>query len=212
MTLEPRDRVLVLGVTGSGKTHFVKHEVVARCPRVVVWDVHGEYATADGHGYRPLERVTLDELGGVVDDPACRVAVVPEWAEPEELWAEFRDFAALIKESRDLVCVVDEVGLLSSGGSGSGGAMGRLVMLATQSRHWRVPLVMAAQRAVQVHPTAREQALTVVSHAQVSPRDLDALRDRGFSDEDVRRIPTLAQGERVVWRQTARRGGAGGGK
>jgi hypothetical protein len=81
------------------------------------------------------------------------------------------------------VLVVEECALLKR-------APDALVYLATQSRHWGVPLVLIAQRAVRIHIDAREQCSKIISFRQSSPDDVAALVERcGAKAERVLTLP-----------------------
>jgi hypothetical protein len=194
--LAPHERKVVIGVTGAGKSHYVKHGD-ARSERVVIWDPKDEYADDCEEGVPGVERVTLADFAARLDaddGDEMRLAVVPEWADPAELCDEFRAFAALVKTARDVTLIVDEVALLR-------GAEGSLVMLAVLSRAWGVPMVMLAQRAVSIPKTAREQASWIVSFRQSSPDDIDAL-SRVIGEEKAARVAKLPRRECIEWRET----------
>lgn len=178
MRLKPHHVVLVLGIRGSGKSYWIKKHIVKTGKRVVVWDPHGEYETRERH--------TLDELlerPSVLDREAVSLSVVPQWKTLTELAEEFEAFVELMASTEDLTIVIEEAGLLRR-------AHEHLEALACQSRHWGAPLVICAQRAVQVPKTAREQLSHLVSFRQSSVSDVDALVERcGEEATKVRRLP-----------------------
>ena len=198
MKLAAHDRVLVVGITGSGKSRFVKRAIVAKAPRVIVFDPHDEYsdgATERGRvvGVSGVVRVGLGEL---LNDPdkldAGRLAVVPSSLSPSGLAEEFADLLPVVATAQDgTVFVVEEVGLVRRHGAEA------LEVLACQSRHWGVPLVLVAQRAAQVPPTARDQCSRVVSFRQIRPEDVQALAERIGPRADA--IAKLPRGEFVAW-------------
>jgi hypothetical protein len=178
MKLDARERLLAVGITGAGKTTWVRDHIVRDAERIVAWDVHAEYG---------LPTISLDELANdetILDEPRLRVAVVPDWEDPEDLSEQFVAFAGIMKTADSLTLVVDEVGLLE------GKALRRLVYLATQSRHWGMPLVMVSQRAVQVPKTARDQATRIISFRQIDPEDIEALERRmGPRAQKIAKLP-----------------------
>lgn len=195
MKLRDADRVGVLGVTGSGKSHFVKHRLVKRARRCVVWDVHSEYAEPCD-----MDEVSLDELTsepGLLQAGECKLAVVPEWDDPRELATAFTVFVSELKDSaqsESLLVVVDECGLLRPIADGS------LVALAAQSRHWLMPLALVGQRATMLPPGARAQLSTIVSFRQTDPSDIDALAER-LGAVRAQRITELKNHRFVTWSQ-----------
>jgi len=195
MRLRDADRLAVLGITGSGKSHFVKHRLVKRAKRCVVWDVHSEYAEPCD-----LDEVSLDELvsePALLSEPNCKLAVVPDWDDPKELALAFNCFMSELKDSKQsesLLVVVDECGLLRPHGDG------QVIAIAAQSRHWQMPLVLVAQRAVMLPPGARAQLSTIVSFRQTEPEDIDALAER-IGAARAERIMELRAHKFVVWSQ-----------
>jgi len=193
--LRDETRLAVLGITATGKSHYVKHRVVKRATRCVVWDVHSEYAEPCN-----LDEVSLDELLNepeLLADSECKLAVVPEWDDPKELALGFTAFVAALKDShqsQSMAVIIDEVGLLRPH------ADGQLVALAAQSRHWRMPLVLVAQRATMLPPGARAQLAVIVSFRQNDPGDIDALSER-IGAERAQRVAELQKHKFVVWTQ-----------
>ncbi len=191
LALLPHDRVTVTGITGSGKTHYVTHELVQSASRVVVWDPKGEY---------DLEHVTLDELADdpdMLDAERVRLAVVPTSEDLDELSEDFVVFVGLVKGSAGgFALIIDEVVLLE------GRARRMLAYIATQSRSWGdgVPLVLVSQRATDIPKTARVQASRIVSFRQTDPDDVGALRE--VIGERADQVPRLARYESVCWHES----------
>lgn len=179
MKLQAHDVVVVVGIRGSGKTYWVRRNVVRKAGRVVVWDPHGEYETT--------ERRTVDELladPSPLDRERVHLAVVPAWQTPLDLAEEFQTFVELLGTCESMTVVVDEVGLLRKHGAEW------IELVACQSRHWECPLILVAQRAVQIPMTAREQMSHLVSFRQSSPADVAALVERcGDAADKVRALP-----------------------
>ena len=188
MKLEAHEVVLVVGVRGTGKTHWAQREIVTDARRVVVWDPYGEYPCR--------ESCTLDELcadSARLDREALSLAVVPSWRTPTDLCAEFETFADVAPTiPGGTVLVIDECRLLR-------GASELLIFMATQSRHWGdgVPLVLIAQRAVGVPPDARDQVSRVVSFRQSSPKDIAALVEQ--CGDAAQRVKSLPRFEFFAW-------------
>lgn len=185
MRLKPHDRVLILGITGSGKTYFARKRIVAKAARVVVWDPHREYETQ--------QRVSLDDLlerPEMLDAESLSISVTPDWKTPKDLAAEFEVFADLLSTAEGVTAVIDEVGLLKHSADS-------VEFVACQSRHWGVPVVFVAQRAVQVTKTAREQVSKIVSFRQSSPEDVDALIER--CGEQAIKVRTLPRRQAWYW-------------
>jgi hypothetical protein len=178
MKLKSHDVVLVVGIRGAGKSYWIERHIVRKQKRVVVWDPHAEYKTQ--------ERKTLDELvqdANILDREALSLSVVPAWRRTSEVAEQFEIFTDLCASAEGLTIVVEETGLLRH-------ASESVECMACQSRHWDSPLVLCAQRAVQVPKTAREQLSHVVSFRQSSPDDVEALVERcGDGANKVRTLP-----------------------
>lgn len=214
----PRDRVLSIGKTGTGKSTRMKAALAMAMKggqRVLVFDPLDEYSqlgrARSSVRLGPLtQRMTMDELAeeleladednrpSILEREDLALAVVPMGTEPEE-WAA--DFAALLAEVEavgDMVLCADELNVWGEY------AVKPVKKAACLSRHWGdagVPLCLGSQRAVGIHPTARAQASVIISGLQDLPPDLDALEERcgkAFAEEVAR----LAPGEFRVWRDT----------
>lgn len=195
--LDDLDVAMVVGMRGRGKTHHVKHEVLPNQPAWVVWDPKHEYGSDPGHVAHVVSFDQLCALEAAGDSllarPGIKLVVRPTRnLRPAELSEQFGEFIDLISSSRNFVLVVDEVGLLTKH------AEEDLVFLATQSRHWLVPVVFLAQRAVQIPVTAREQSSIVVSFRQKRKADIDALAEE-IGEDLASKIRTLPLRECVKW-------------
>jgi hypothetical protein len=195
-----------VGKRGSRKSTRAK-ETVGEClkagQRVIFFDPHNEYAQ-DGHasdevvlGPLPSSR----ELWHVLADPTELVegdtsfAVVPESLEEDDLARGFDELARLAYEAGDLVFGADELVLYFM----SARVQKRINFLATQGRHPKVPLILAAQRMVHIPLTARTQITELDTGKQDDPDDLAAIAKRCGKDF-AEKVPRLKRGERLVWR------------
>ena len=191
--LDSDDRLLMLGVTGYGKTHFVREHVIKSYDRVIAHDLHGDYAT-------DCERMSLAQLAAnpaLVKRRRFRISISPTATMDDNLrTSEFRDWVRLCAAIvRDTVIVAEEAGQWVE----SRKAQQALVYLATQSRHWDCPFVMVAQRAKMVLPSARDQASVIVSFNQTSALDIKSLEP--YFGRQAARLPTLKKGEYLYWRK-----------
>lgn len=196
-SLEAKDRVLVIGSTGFGKSWYVAHEIVAKAGRVDVFDAKAEYSSKD---YAGLTAVAFDEWiarRGLLDEGYHRIATQPTWRTPEDLSLRFGAWTSILSthnpKSGLLVAVIEECGALRKY------ANEYLEWIACQSRAWNVPAVFVGQRAVHVSPTVREQASLVVAFRQQGTEDLKALVER--FGPDFERCSDLGVGQYVLWDQ-----------
>lgn len=207
--LAPADVVLVLGKRGSGKSHAAKTLLAAELEagaRVVAFDPHDEYSQKGKKtpevSLGPLEhRVSVAELEQrpeLLDARRLSLAVVPSSRKGPELAEEFETVAGIATATGRLTFLADEVGEFSAH------AQEELVSLATQSRHYSMPLVLVAQRATQVPKTARSQASRIVCGRQDEPDDLAALekRTRLSSPDFAARVSRLPRRQLLEWRDT----------
>lgn len=193
------ERVIILGVTYSGKSHFAK-SMLSQCSRFVVFDLRGEYAKdipgTLKMGVSEFARFAMNNRARFSDAEApLRLSVTPSPQSAESTTfqaAEFRDFVRVCESTlADCVIVIEEVGQFEDNGK----AHAAINYLATQSRHWGCPLVLVAQCAVQIPKISRRQAHRVYSFRQVDKDDLRALAQ--YLGDEAAKLPLLKQGEHI---------------
>jgi DNA helicase HerA-like ATPase len=179
--LQAHDRLLVVGITGAGKSYWTKAHVVERSSRLFAWDPHGDYAQAS-------VRTTL--VGAAKALPQAsrgnfRLSVV-EPIGSAAFFDRFESWCDLAMTLERTTLLVEECVAIRSSTS----ARQKLTLLATQARHRGSPLVMVAQRAVHVHPDARSQISRLVAFRQTHPADVRALSEiTGKNAEGVTMLP-----------------------
>ncbi|OJT24304.1 hypothetical protein BO221_14100 [Archangium sp. Cb G35] len=204
--LEPRMRIALPGITGSGKGNRAK-ALIARewaggkgWPTIVI-DPHDEYSKLGTA--RPGEvvlgclptRLTWSAWHtvwrDVIDDPALGLAIVAN-GEPEETAEELADLVNLLESTGGIFLVMDELHRYQEH------AVRTLNRLAFESRKWRVPVCFVTQRMTDIPKGARTQLTDVESGLQMDDEDVDALRrrcGRDFAD----RVSLLPLGESIYW-------------
>lgn len=200
MKLQPQDVALVLGIRGSGKSRWTKANLCAKPARLVVFDPQGEYGSPTRSLWPLVPEVadlvpmSVERLAELVErnDLPERVAVRPESSRGTHVGEAFEDLCDLAECLTERLVVVEEAGLVQRHASEA------LDYLATQSRHWRVPLALVAQRPVQLSPTVREQASVVVVHKLTRRSDLEILADR-IGESKACAAADLARNERLIW-------------
>lgn len=205
--LTARDRLVVVGKTGYGKSRWVKTlcaELQARGRRIVVFDPCDEYSVqgreTDETELGPLrQRMTARELyrnPQALDARTLSLALVPDRDDPQDVARDFERCAELVRATGGVVFVVEEVGYFAEH------CASKLKAAATVYRKDGVAVVFVSQRAVQVPLTARSQASTIIAFHQDEPQDLAALDERcGRALPDIAdKLPRLRVGECVTWR------------
>jgi hypothetical protein len=195
-----------VGKRGSGKSNGAKRtlgECLKAGQRVIVFDPHREYAQ-DGDGSdevmlgplpssRELWEVMADESELLEGDTSF--AVVPESLRQADVAKAFAWLAWKAYEAGDLVFAADELVLFWE----STEAQSAMNFIATQGRHKKVPLVLAAQRATHIPYTTRTQLTLLDTGKQDDPDDVKAIAKR-CGEEFAEQVPKLKRGERLVWR------------
>lgn len=190
LSLEPHNRILVIGETGTGKTEFLKREVLAPCVRsktcVVALDVKDELAVdgvpREGALKGPLPRRWVADqffqAPRVLGDEHLAIAIVPDERTPEASAKLFRRLMGSLERQwqkgarRRYVVVLPELGFYA-----------KLVeqQLGTAAAMWRdygICLAADSQRAVGATIGYRSQCDQIVSFAQSEPADIEALQLR----------------------------------
>lgn len=208
MKIHAHDVVIIVGKRGSGKSHQAKSlcgDLVKAGWRVLAFDPHDEYSQqgrkTDAVTLGPLtQRATLDALLAypvILDRADLAMAVVPSGRGGAELAADFAIFWQLAEDTGRLCAVVDEVGDYSEY------AEETLNHAATQGRHFGVPVVLVAQRMMQIPKTARTQASALLSGIQSDPEDLKQIEKITGGADIAARVAKLPRREFVAWRDEA---------
>lgn len=168
--LNPRSHELVLGVPGSGKTHYAR-ERVASARRVVFFDPSGDGYFGQGESVSPAELRHVPEL---YDGRWCRLVVIAGDGDAE-IADEFRAVVAACRAAArggGLVLVADEVG-------DYGRSCDReLTALHRNGHHDGVASILVSQCAVDIPKTCRRTATRVTSLLQTDAGDLEALAEQ----------------------------------
>lgn len=204
--IQAHDRVIVVGKTGCGKSSHAKKLLAAELEhgtRIVAFDPHDEYSEAgrksDHVRLGPLaQRCTMTDLERDperwLDCDDLALSVVPS-SNARECAREFECLADLVRDTGDLLLVVDEVGYIECF------AEQKLIEVACQYRHHGVGVVLIAQCAVQIPKIARRQASQLWSGRQDDPDDLAALA-KIAGQPFAERVSRLPRGELAHWRDS----------
>lgn len=203
MKLTARDRLVVVGKTGTGKSNWTKGlcKELMGSHRLVVFDVCDEYSQLGQKTAHvrlgPLpQRCTVKELENDprkwLDREDLALAVVST-GDPKDVATDFVTVAEFLHSTGDALFVVEEVGYFAEH------CQERLKAVATMYRHVGVTAVFVAQRATQIPLTARSQASCLVAFRQDESADLKALAER-IDQDFADRVSRLPVGEHALWR------------
>lgn len=161
MKIDEGQHLMVMGVTGSGKTYWVQHELLPSYPRVLVVDT-------EDYDFANMPRVSTKRAVQLAtgDRPFGARVVVNPFADLSQLWE------GLVKRGHDLLIYIDEVTDFGRPGRLEEG----IITLARKARKRRITLVAATQR-----PQLLDKTLLANAHHRVyfylSDYDTAAVRD-----------------------------------
>lgn len=194
------------GKRGMGKSTEAKKVCAAELQagaRCAAFDYHDEYSvhgdTNDGVvTLGPLsQRCTVDQLldrPELMDEPRLSLAIVPRAGSPVYVAGQFKEVHSVWVNTGRFTAFVDELGRFARY------AADQLADLATQSRHYKIPLVLASQRMVHIPADARSQVTEMRCFRQTHPADLKAIYELTGSEDFAARVPRLRKHEKLKWR------------
>ena len=215
---KPGEHMLIVGITGSGKSTTAKALVARWAARVAVWDPLDEHSIWGVQTEQVMlgalrRRITIDELRnspGILDEPDLRAAIVPTRKGQKgraQDFADFVDLLALEDQPREdeiaeaaagqpLIVVVEEVPRLAQF------CTGEFEALACVSRHSGVAVVAVAQYASGIPHPLRRQCRRIVAHAQTWDLDIDALA-QPMGDDRAELVRSLRGHDSITWDREA---------
>ena len=212
--MKTHERIIVLGVTATGKSQWVKSLLAGelrRGSRVVALDCTDEYSQlaqhADGRKGPLAQRMTASTLAREAQAGRCpflqprfSIAVVPDDMTSTRSSAQAFELTAslLCFTPNPCIIVADEAHRWAPH------ALERLNDCATVGgQHWGAgcALIVVSQRANRVPLTVRSQASTIVSFRQTEVADLKALEER-CGEQFASRVRGLPDHAFEVWTPT----------
>lgn len=171
--LPPRKIILVLGLTGFGKSVWTR-SYVAGLPRLIVWDPVASYN---------VEWMRDEEMIAALDEGRLDKQFRVGSFEPDS--PELLGSIAFLQGR--CMLVLEEASLIFQKGARLESWASQIVFL---GRHRATSLIITAQRATSIPIEIRSQAHRVVSFAQTDHDDLKALKS--FFGEHHKRLADLA--------------------
>lgn len=171
---EPRSVGLIVGMQGSGKSHFVKNEIIPNArPPVFILDPMAEYS--QGVIFDDMLDLMHYLVSGKVSRGGVHVVRVQSDEQRELFFEVFRELqkpCTLIIEEADMSGSVYKIN-------------DDYAALLKYGRHWNISLINITQRAAQVHKTITSQANFIVSFKQVEQRDIKRLQETYQEADDL---------------------------
>lgn len=174
-------KTLVLGLSGSGKTTWVK-EQIKLTRRAVIFDPKDEYDLAD--------RISLRELPDVLGQAQCRCRIVPAPAADIQPQFDALAYALLhMQRATNLTLVVDEAFMVCP--KSGEGWLGKVLRLC---RAKSIDVYMVSQRAVGMPGIVQAEATRLILFHLHNPYDLQAVANL-TEPKIAKRLPTLRRFE-----------------
>lgn len=182
MNIRRGEHVVVLGVTGSGKTYWVLHTLIPAWSRVIVVDT-------EDYDFTSLPEVGIDRaLSLARGDKAFKVRIGARGDRgPEDAALMEHLGRGLLRDGHDLLLVFDEVTDFGD----AAGLPRPLRSLVRKSRKRGISLVMLTQRPAMLSKDAYTQASHVIVFAL---NDYDAEAVRPYAPWVKERLPMVPRG------------------
>ncbi|MCK9568504.1 hypothetical protein M0R72_06155 [Candidatus Pacearchaeota archaeon] len=183
MKIAANSRTTIVGTSGSGKSYFVKKNIIKKLliagNRLVIWDLKFEYAgkTAVDANYGPNYKIyiahdakTLEEA---FDGRDAQLTVVQPNMTAGSANVNFAKVCEFVYRQHNMVFIVDELQHMQSKQQ----IHPALKAIVTQKRAHGVGFVGISQRFSHIHNDILSQSSNLISFAQHNPSDIKQLQD-----------------------------------
>jgi hypothetical protein len=178
---------VVSGQPGTGKTTFIKQELV-KLHHAVIVDPMDEFADDPGVGLATMNR---REFGGYIQSHAkdrhCKVVYTPEDQE------DFASLCTLNESLAGFTFSIDEVDRYVSAVS----VPEQLKRLCRYYRHFKLDIIVATRRPAAIPREITACAMRFVLFRHVEPRDVSYFR--GFIGKTALQLPDLPPFTAICW-------------
>lgn len=176
--------ICVFGKRGSGKSHFVKNEIIPEIEGdYIVFDPLGEYK--DG-----IVIETYDDFEDYIKfcrRERKRIKAVLRFESDEEYSNVFR-----LYKLGNIVFVVEEIDFHCSANS----IDPHLAKMIKYGRHYNCGLIAVSRRPAEVNRLITSQAHKIIVFQITEPSDLDYLKKSGFDPDDLGNKPKYQKTEK----------------
>ena len=101
LNLKSSDRVFITGMTGSGKTYFIKKVLMLQYKRFILYDYKGEYGDVKARHVSSIE-----DLSAAIKAGYCKIVFNPYYVND----AVFNELCLIVFRLGNMALIVDELG------------------------------------------------------------------------------------------------------
>lgn len=207
--LTTRENGMLFAVAGAsrfGKTGFVKTQIKT-APRVLIWDIRGEYIAKDEFGWPGCERIdTIPALARRLKETATSGARIAYWGSLKDFQA-WSELAYAWGQYWPAVIVGEEIADVTNPAKAPEG-WGQLIR---KGLYYGNHIYAITQRPAEADKTVWGNASVIHCHGMVLPTDIDYMAKMiGVEPATIAGLEKLEYLERISGDKSVKRGRLGG--
>ena len=181
MKIRTDDVIVICGKRRSGKTYFLRHFLLPKLPRAIIWDFNHEYINLKNSvvTYNP------SQLTSLIASQKYRYVIFRPLLKTEDVFLQFCDSAY---KTVNNTIIIDEVERYAT----SWYIPLSLKVIVDTGRHRGLGLICTMRRTMRTHPDIIFNADYIFAFHQHRPQDLDYLA-QVMNPKVVYQLPRLPQ-------------------